>query len=476
MLVFAAVAVLSAGTAFAQATSSGRTDGQIEMDVVRALDGSTILKDDLITAATIQSEVTLSGTVASQNSKMLAESIARGVPGVKAVHNNLTIGDPKQAAQDVGLSPDDQSDVAMNEPPAPPRNEPMPMPDDSQASAPPPSNYPAYPAPQSQPQYPQARPPYTANGAPPVYGQPEPSAQPPYGQPPYGQQPNGYPQQPAYPYPQQPAYPQQPVYPQQPAYPQQPTYEEYSSAPVTVSPGSLIQLRTSEPVDSKHAVSGTPVQFTVIQDVSVGGALAIPRGATVHGVVTDVRQSKQGDLTGSSALALTLTSIDLGGQTYSVQSDEFRVQSPGKGGQTANSAITGSIIGTIIGCAAGGGVGCAVGAGAGAAGGMAVGGAMHGPTAWIPAEAQATFHLMAPLTVTPVTPQEAARLAQGLYQGGPRLQQRPPNAPPYPYAYPYAASPYPYAAPYGRVTMMYGGYPGVYYRPYVMVGGGYVWR
>ena len=36
------------------------------MDVVHALDASQALKNDLITAATIQSEVTLSGTVSSE--------------------------------------------------------------------------------------------------------------------------------------------------------------------------------------------------------------------------------------------------------------------------------------------------------------------------------------------------------------------------------------------------------------------------
>ena len=69
-----------------------RTDGQIEMDVVHALDGSAALKNDLITAATIQGEVTLSGTVSSDASKQLAESIASHVDGVTKVHDNLQIG------------------------------------------------------------------------------------------------------------------------------------------------------------------------------------------------------------------------------------------------------------------------------------------------------------------------------------------------------------------------------------------------
>ena len=56
--------------------------------------------------------------------------------------------------------------------------------------------------------------------------------------------------------------------------------------PVTVPQGTLLQLRTSEAVASKRATDGDPVQFTVIQDVTLGGVLAIPKGATVHGVVS----------------------------------------------------------------------------------------------------------------------------------------------------------------------------------------------
>jgi hypothetical protein len=122
------------------------------------------------------------------------------------------------------------------------------------------------------------------------------------------------------------------------------------------------------------------------------------------------------------------------------------------------SAIGAGVIGTIIGCAVGRGEGCAIGAGAGVAAGTAASAASPGPGIWIPAEAQVSFHLAAPLTVNPVSPQEAARLAQGLYQGGPSLYRRGY----YPYGSPYVGG-YPY------------GYP-VYYRPYYMMGGFYYWR
>jgi hypothetical protein len=211
-------------------------------------------------------------------------------------------------------------------------------------------------------------------------------------------------------------------------------------------------------VDSKHAEQGTPLDFTVIRDVTVNGWLAIPRGATVHGVVTESKNA--GQLSGSPELALRLTSLDLGGRTYPLDSDEFRVKGPSKTGRTAGNIIGGAVLGAIIGGAAGGGGGAAIGAVAGGTVGTAVSGAMHGPNAWIPAEALVTFRLSAPLTVEPVSQQEAARLAAGLNPGGPTLYRRP-----YPYARPYYGPAY-YAYPP----------PPVYYRPYYMAGGYYYWR
>jgi hypothetical protein len=201
-------------------------------------------------------------------------------------------------------------------------------------------------------------------------------------------------------------------------------------------------------VNSKRAKDGQPVQFTVIQDVAVGNVLAIPRGATVHGVVTEAK--KAGDLGGSPVLALTLTSLDLGGQSYPLQSDQFKVKGPNKAGHTVGNAFGGAVLGTIIGCAAGRGFGCAVGAGAGAAAGTAASAATPGPGIWIPAEARVDFHLVSPVTVAPVSAQEAARLAQGLYAGGPNLYRRGY----YPVRRPY------YGYPYGYPP------PPVYYRPY----------
>jgi len=441
--------------------SAQRTDGQIEMAVVHALDGSRALKSDLITAATIEGEVTLSGTVSSEASSELAESIAGRVAGVTKVHNNLTVGNPQaaQAAQapisrDPGAQQmaDSRGDEAMTPiaPPPPGADGPMPAPGSPAAQAP-------YPPAQAHAPDPPAssESPYPPGQAGTAQGQAQ-------GQ---GDGQGSYPQaQGPYP-PARPQYgsPQSPYPPANPRIYRNPQAQAYAApkGPVSIPQGTLLQLRTNEGLTTKRAKDGEPVQFTVIRDVAVGGVLALPKGATVHGVVTEVK--KAGDLGGSPELALKLTSLDLGGQSYALDSDQFKVKGPNKAGQTVGSAIGGGIIGTIIGCAVGRGAGCAIGAGAGLAAGTAASAASPGPGVWIPAEALVTFHLNAPVTVNPVDAREAARLAQGLYTGGPSLYRRGY----YPYGSPYMAGGYP-GYPYG--------YPSVFYRPYYLSGGYYYWR
>src|SRR5580658_526654 len=212
-----------AGTGAAQAGQ--RSDGQIEMDVVHALDASKALKDDLITAATIQGEVSLSGTVSTDASSELAESIAAHVAGVTKVNNNLKVGNPTDAqAADPNAQQqaDNQPDEAAAAPPAP-GDGPLPMPSQSQdqaqgqAQAQPPAPYPP-----SRPQY-----------APP----------------------SPYP--PQYP-------PRQPQYAQGP--PPAPAYAE-PTGPVTIPQGTVLQLRTNEALNNKRAKDGEAVDFTVIRDV-----------------------------------------------------------------------------------------------------------------------------------------------------------------------------------------------------------------
>jgi hypothetical protein len=373
-------------SAATQDAQGQRTDGQIELDVVHALDASPALKNDYITAGTVNGQVTLSGASATAANRTLAVSIAGKVPGVTNVINNLKVGDP-QAAQDASGQPGPADDADAQQAPA----------QDVQADA-------------SGGYAPQA-------GAPVAEAPPAPEATP------------AVPAQSGQQYAQQQAVPEPPP-----------------SGPVTVTQGTLLKVRSSEPLEGKKAKVGTPVEFTVVRDVYAGGVLAVPRGATIRGEVVDAKQA--GVVSGSAELALRLDALELGGHEYPLDSAPFEVKSPSKTGRTVSSAIGGALFGALVGGAVGGGGGAAIGAAAGGAGGTAASAASPGPRVWIPAEALMDFHLNTPLTVTPVSHSEAMRLAQN----APPLSQRPTLYRRGYYAYPYG---YPPPPP-----------PGYYYRPY----------
>jgi hypothetical protein len=247
------------------------------------------------------------------------------------------------------------------------------------------------------------------------------------------------------------------------------------SGPVTLSSGMLLPIRTSEALDSKKVKPGDYFQGTLAQSVYVGNVLAIPRGAQVTGRVVDVK--KPGELKGGASISLQLTNLNLGGNSYSLATDVFNTNSPGKGGYTAANTVGAAALGAAIGAVAGGGPGAAIGAVAGTGVGLGASAATPGPRSIVPPESLITFHLTSPATVQPVGYQEASRIEasaagpQGRryppqpygyggpgYPGPAGYAPPPPGYAPYPYAYGYPY-PYAYAYPYPYVY----GYP-YYYR------------
>ncbi len=240
------------------------------------------------------------------------------------------------------------------------------------------------------------------------------------------------------------------------------------SGPVTLSSGSLLNIRTSEPLDSRKAKPGDYFQGTVAQSVYVGNVLAIPRGAAVTGRIVDVK--KPGELKGGASMTLQLTNLNLGGNSYSLATDAINTNSPGKGGYTAGNTVGAAALGAIIGAAAGGGPGAAIGAVAGTGVGLGASAATPGPRSVVPPEALLTFHLTSPATVQPVSYQDASRIEASAAPQGRRYPPPygygapagyappPPGYAPYPYAYGY---PYPYVYAYPRPYVY--GYP-YYYR------------
>lgn len=464
----AAGLVFAASTALAQGQNSRPTvpDAQVESNVLKALAGAPQLADQKITSNTVYGTVTLSGTVKDEPTRTLAETVVSRTAGVQKVIDELTLpGEAgSQPLADAGTSgqPSQQgtlmSDGTMAAPGQNPDQDAPPQQDQAQQQpgyAPDPNAGNAAPVqrqPQSanDPNYAQGQQPYAQGQQPYAQGQqPYPAQQPTYaGQPAYGgqQQPgNGQQPYPAQqqPYPaqqpygaQQQPYPAQPGY-GQPGYPARPQYgAQIGGQPVTVPTGALFRVRINQGLDSKHTQPGTPFDAVVLNDVVADGAVAIPRGAAVQGVV--IESERAGALRGRGELVLKLTQVTLAGRQYPIASDTWSNVGGDKTGRTVSNSIGLGILGAVIGGAAGGGGGAAVGAVAGGAAGVGTSAASGGGQAVIPPEAILTFHLTQPAALETVSQAEMDRLGAGVPTGG-MVRRRPVPAyygpGPYPYRY-----------------------------------------
>jgi hypothetical protein len=205
------------------------------------------------------------------------------------------------------------------------------------------------------------------------------------------------------------------------------------AAQVTVLEDTLFRVMTNEPLSTRQTHEGAPLLFTLSEDVVVDGVLIVPRGAAIHGTV--VESKRAGALTGQPELIVKLTSLDLGGRSYPLYTYQYRVVGTSKTKPTESKIKGGAVIGALaggvfsgnakgdpsaVGKLAGMGTGAALGAGVG----TALSAATPGPIVSLPAESQMDFHLSSPVSVVPVSAEEAARLSQGLYPGGPVLYVR----------------------------------------------------
>ncbi|MGC8548298.1 MAG: BON domain-containing protein [Acidobacteriaceae bacterium] len=416
---------------------------KLQAKVASKLSQDKLLQGQNIMVNASGSQVTLSGTVQTPKQWQEAESVTANVGGVRTILNNLTIAEQSQGtpSQSYGNQNYGNQGYGPNDQMAPP-----PPPDAQTAPAPPAPASPGYqmndagnpppPPPDQEASQSgqtgqggqnygqQARPEYQGGARGESYGAG-------YGSQNYqGYNGQGYNQN---------QYNNREQYPPQQA-----------SGPVSVPAGTLLQVRTVEPLDSAHLQPGQRFDATVARDVWEGNVLAIPRGATVEGVVVNAEQP-EGKLGGKPHMALRLTSLNLSGQIYRLNTNVWSGRGPDKAGYTAGNTITGGVLGAIVGGIIGRGAGAAVGAGLGAMTGLGVSSATKGPHIYIPSEAVLNFHLAEPVTVQPVSWQEARRLASNVPELRTRPMYRRRYVRPYPYGYayppPYYYAPYPYYGP-----------------------------
>lgn len=175
--------------------------------------------------------------------------------------------------------------------------------------------------------------------------------------------------------------------------------QEPQPQPVIVPAGTTLTVTTSQPLSSKTSTAGQEFVAILAQPVTIDGATALPKGATVNGTVVSAKA--KGKIKGEAELSLSLTSVSFHGQTYDIETNVLSSTQKGKGKRTAATTGGGAAGGALIGGLAGGGKGAGIGALVGAGAGF-LGGAMTGnKQIEIPAESALSFTLAAPLTLPP---------------------------------------------------------------------------
>jgi hypothetical protein len=172
---------------------------------------------------------------------------------------------------------------------------------------------------------------------------------------------------------------------------------EVKKEPIVVPAGTAVTVSLGSAIGSKLSQPGQTFSGSVAKDILVGSTVAIPKGATIGGTVTDAKPL--GKFAGGAVLQVRLDSINLSGADLSVHAALKTFSVKGKGKRTGVLTGGGAAVGGIIGALAGGGKGAAIGMAAGAGAG-AGGSALTGNNdVVLPAESAVSFQLSQPLEV-----------------------------------------------------------------------------
>ena len=131
---------------------------------------------------------------------------------------------------------------------------------------------------------------------------------------------------------------------------------------VTVPAGTVLHVRMQDSLDTKRHGNGHRFTAMMEADIVVNGVVAIPRGATVYGQVTNAKQA--GHLVGKSGATLIFTGVMINNQIKPIHSGQIQATNDkGSGGQTVRRTATGAAIGGLVDGSSGAKTGAAIGLG-----------------------------------------------------------------------------------------------------------------
>jgi len=168
--------------------------------------------------------------------------------------------------------------------------------------------------------------------------------------------------------------------------------------PVVIPAGTALTVTIDQTVSTKTNNTGDRFDASLAEPVTIDGKQVLPTGTKASGTVTQSGQA--GRIKGSAALSLTLDSITVGGQKYSIETSTYSQGTKGRGTRTAVGGGGGAAAGAIIGALAGGGKGAAIGALAGGGAGTAGAAYTGGRDITIAAETRVHFSLSKSVSIS----------------------------------------------------------------------------
>jgi hypothetical protein len=164
----------------------------------------------------------------------------------------------------------------------------------------------------------------------------------------------------------------------------------YVSGAATLPAGTILNVRTTQPLDADSAQVGMKLTGLVDDPVEVGGEIVIPRGTRTTLEVVAVEQSS--NMKGRDRITLKMYSLEMGDRSYPVGTSYVDLKGPSEGKKAARKIIGGAGIGAAVGGLLGGGTGAAIGATGGGGTGAIIAGS--GKTHLnVPAETRMQFTL-----------------------------------------------------------------------------------
>ncbi len=169
--------------------------------------------------------------------------------------------------------------------------------------------------------------------------------------------------------------------------------------PIVVPADTVLSVVLDQAVGSKISTPGQAFSATVQAPIEVDGRMAIPKGTRASGIVKDAKPA--GRFKGAATLSLTLTSLTIKNEDYTISTSAPSSQSTGKGKRTAAMVGGGAGGGALIGGLAGGGKGALIGGLIGAAAGTGGAGLTGNRDITLAAETPLSFKLVEPLEIKP---------------------------------------------------------------------------